>query len=135
MVPQSEMKWGTIFNPDPQDDINRPENPDIRQKIAQLYALCLPKYDTDVATLAEPPPIARFVLEGSYVSPQTEDVDAVWGVITGCEVEYLRTFPSGIPRKVSVQLTIAEVIQMPGGEWAFHDRTSLQNQPFWATPE
>lgn len=98
-------------------------NPYIPAAIAWLRRFMLPRYGENVEVgvpLTRPPHKLLLHLTGS----QIERGGGVGGfsvpgggilcVMTGCEVSYEKFFPSGNPRKVSVDLSFAEVPQRGG---------------------
>jgi len=95
-------------------------NIDARTAITNLRAFMLPRYMTQAEGAAEtkPPPRLRLFIPGSGIgvtggiSEAGHGPDAMFCVMTQCNVTYHKFFPSGFPRLVSVDLSFAQVPQL-----------------------
>ena len=100
---------------------NRPYNVDIETEIRYLRAFCYPvKADKEVMIL--PPPIA--ILAAPGVGLNETGGDAIFAVMTGCDVIYNLLFPNGVPRRATVSLTFRQVVQeLEGVFWKTQNET------------
>ncbi len=100
----------------PENDIiktNRPHNVDVVQEIKWLRAFCYPCYaDVDSYRTAYPPPVAILSMPKMGLGDATGG-NAIYCIMTGCDVNYQLCFPDGTPRKASVSLTFRQIHQDP----------------------
>ena len=103
--------------PDPASELlkdQRPHNVDVRAEIQYLRGYTVPVYkDVDGRKIAYGPPIGilnvpNFGLNGS-------GGDAIFVVMTGCDVTYKLAFPNGVLRHATVALTFREIVQKADG--------------------
>lgn len=92
---------------------NRPYNVDVVQEIKWLRAFCYPYYgDIGKYKTAYPPPIA--ILSAPKLGlGDAKGRDAIYCIMTGCDVNYQLCFPDGTPRKASLSLTFKQIHQDP----------------------
>jgi hypothetical protein len=95
-------------------------NVDIRSAIAWLRSFMHPTYGspTEVGVpLAIAPQRIKLILPGSGIgvggaaAVDLNDVDEILCVMTQCDVTYESSFPSGLPRVVTVGLAFAQIAQ------------------------
>lgn len=92
---------------------NRLYNVDVAAEIKYLRAFCYPSYkDVDGYRTAFPPPIALLNIPGLRLDDATAS-DVIFAIMTGCDVNYMLSFPDGTPRRASVSLTFRQVVQDP----------------------
>jgi hypothetical protein len=85
-------------------------NVDVAAGIRYLRAYCYPLYKKgDKFIEAHPPPIA--ILNAPGMDLNEAGGDAVYAVMTGCDVTYKMLFPDGTPRLATVSLTFKQVVQ------------------------
>ena len=99
---------------------NRLYNVDIQSEVRYLRAFCYPTEDTAKTTMF-PPPIGILAVPG--VGLNESGGDAIFVVMTGCDVTYNLLFPNGVPRRATVALTFRQVVQLNGVFWKAHDKT------------
>lgn len=119
----------------PQAEVNKPFNRDIRDDIAFLRAFCYPTYgvdDSSGVTLAQAPPVA--LLNAPGLGWGIDGLDTIVAVMTACTVNYLRLFEEGFPRLATVDLAFSEIVQTNGAV-TFHDRATLMAAPFFGAPD
>lgn len=96
---------------------NRPHNVNIPYEIRGLRALCYPSYtkDKQVQNIlnASPPPIMILNVPGLQLNETGQDF--VFCVMTGCDVNYILSFPNGEPRRASVSITLRQIVQLKSG--------------------
>lgn len=110
---------------------NARRNPDIRSALLWLRRFLLPRYTSESgpSTSATPTTYARTYaprkvrlyipnsgigLSGGGQSSADISEDAIYCLITQCEITYESFFASGLPQSVEVQLSFAEVAQLRG---------------------
>jgi len=86
------------------------ENLNIPLYLRYIRAYCYPEYNGGIA---EPPVVAVVNIPGSEISEDGDDF--FFGVMTNCDVNYLKAFPNGKPRLVDVSVSFRQVVQGPGG--------------------
>lgn len=111
----------------------RPHNVDIASEIKYLRAMCYPSYgDVEGYVTSYPPPIG--ILNVPNLGWGDENgTNALYVVMTGCDVTYNLLFRDGTPRKATVALTLRQVVQdpilktieMPGHQAAFDYESSI----------
>lgn len=120
---------------DPQAPEFRYLNPDIRQVLDKLQAFTLPDYTnaTSESALAfvKPPPMMVIHAPGMAWAYNADDRDILYGYLQSLSVNYVRSFPIGGPKMVTVDLTISESVQRPGTGVRFFSRSDLRTQPWW----
>lgn len=87
-------------------------NVDIRAMVKYLRAYCYPDYDGEAGT-AVPPCIAILNVPGLQLNE--DGSDHIFSVMTGCDVNYTKTFPDGKPRAAEVSLVFKQVVQSADG--------------------
>lgn len=103
----------------------RARNVDIRAAVAWLRQYQLPTYTGTSGqgrAFISPPKKLRLYIPNSGIGLAGGEPasggnalhDAINCILTQCEVTWEAFFPSGLPRKVSVQLTFAQIAQMGG---------------------
>jgi hypothetical protein len=127
--PKDLLPFGVELVVNPTTDDNYPFNHDVRQDIAFLRAFCYPTYDEDLG-IAKPPPLCLMTAEGLGWSVYGDDT--IMCVMTGCTVNYLRTFNEGFPRMATVDLSFSEIVQIVGNTF-FQDRNDILDGPFFET--
>lgn len=104
-------------------------NTDIRLVVRQLRALCYPDYDSESGQ-ALPPVITILNVPGLALNEGGGD--AIYTVVTGCDVTYTKTFPDGKPRKAEVNLVFKQIVQTKDGvKWK--SRKVLLEDPLGVT--
>lgn len=92
---------------------------DVRAEIQFLRQFLMPAYSKKQGARISPPPMASLTVanlgwgctgSGPTGSKFKAD-DTLYCLMTGCDVSYVRLFPSGYPRIVEVSLTFAEIVQ------------------------
>jgi len=87
-------------------------NADVAGGIRYLRAFCYPLYTQGEAHVeAYPPPIA--ILHAPGLDWNEKGGDAIFAVMTGCDVTYSLCFANGVPRLATVALTFRQVVQQP----------------------
>lgn len=100
------------FLVDPDNARNRPYNVDVGGAIAYLRAFCYPEYE-ESGGLAKPPAIVVMSVDGLGLNE--DGGDAIFSVMTACDVTYERTFENGKPRNATVSLAFKQVVQSKDG--------------------
>jgi hypothetical protein len=91
-------------------DGDKGANVDVAGAVRYLRAYCYPFYKAGAQFVeAKPPPIA--ILNVPNLQLNEAGGDAIYAVMTGCEVEYVKAFPDGTPRLATVSLTFRQVVQ------------------------
>jgi hypothetical protein len=111
ILPKTDLPGlvGLVVNP--QSPENKQWNVDIRVFVKKLKAFGYPTYqESDGVTFALAPPVLRLELGGMALGRGSED--AVYVVMTSCDVTYERSFENGVPRRARVRTEFAEVIQV-----------------------
>jgi hypothetical protein len=102
----------TILDP---FEMTKPEdspgiNGNVKGMVRYLRAFCYPAYAKGTPTTQViPPPIAILYCPGLGLNEQGGD--AIFAVMTGCDITYRKTFANGVPRTVSMSLTFKQVVQ------------------------
>lgn len=123
------------FLVDPQTDGNKPFNHDVRQHIDRWQAMMLPEYDNSNGIMTAPP-IIELVAPGMAWGLSKDNPDTIWGVVTSLGIEYVRIFTEeGIPKQARLDITIEEVIQVPGKPISFIGRETISQRPWWSTAD
>jgi hypothetical protein len=87
-------------------------NADVAGGIRYLRAFCYPLYMKGERHVeAYPPPVA--ILHAPGLNWNEKGGDAIFAVMTGCDVTYVSCFPSGTPRLATLSLTFRQVVQQP----------------------
>lgn len=95
------------------------ENLNITHYLRYLRAYCYPEYNGGIA---EPPVVSVVNIPGSGISEEGDDF--FFGVMTTCDISYVKAFENGRPRLVDVSLAFRQVVQGPGGVF-YKSRTTL----------
>jgi Contractile injection system tube protein len=123
------------FLVNPQDEGNRQFNHDVRQHVDRWQAMLLPSYDNANGTL-KAPPVIRLTAPGMGWGLSKDDADTIHGVVTSLGVEYTRIFTEeGIPKQARLDISIDEVVQVPGRPISFIGRETLSLRPWWTTTD
>ena len=88
-------------------------NVDIVKRLKILRAFCYPSYETGGNGVTRPPVACRLHLPG--MSLNEDGTDMVMCVMTGCDITYQKTFPSGVPRLVQLSCTFWQMVQSSNG--------------------
>ena len=109
-----KVQAGGVY-PDQQSPMDvRGYNVDIRNQIAYLRAYCYPTYlNIEGVVVALPPPIA--ILNVPSMGLNESGGDAIFVIMTGCDVTYTLLFPDGTPRMANVSLTFKQIVQRAEG--------------------
>lgn len=102
---------------DPADNApidNRPFNVDIKAQIRYLRAFCYPTYGmvSDI-TVGYPPPV--MILNVPNLGLNEAGGDAIFCVMTGCDVVYKLAFRDGTPRRATVSIVLRQIVQNSNG--------------------
>lgn len=93
---------------------NNPHNVNIADYIRFLRGFCYPTYvEMESAISALPPPI--MILNVPNMGLNESGDDSIFAVMTGCNVAYNLCFRDGTPRRVTVSVTLRQVIQESSG--------------------
>lgn len=126
-ISQAAAGSGFLFTVTALDNYNRVKdaglerrNVDARTAVAYLRCFILPRYSSESSGAAEtkPPPRLRLFIPGSGIgitggiSEAGHGPDAIFCLMTQCNVTFEKFFPSGFPRLVSVDLSFAQVPQL-----------------------
>jgi hypothetical protein len=119
---------------DPQAADNKQFNHDVRQHVDRWQAMLLPEYRDDGTLRA--PPVIRLEAPGMAWGLSKDDPDVIYGVVTSLNIEYVRIFTEeGIPKQARLDITIEEVVQVPGQPVSFVGRETLSTRPWWSTTD
>ena len=124
-------------------------NVDGRAAITFLRSFLLPRYSSqsDGVAITKPPPRLRLFIPGSGigitggVSEAGHGPDAIFCVMSQCEVTYVKFYPSGFPRIIRVQLTFAQipqvgsVIRFPNSPWDTQSSSILLGSGMFTSSE
>jgi len=121
----------------PQSTIsNAPEyNYDVRQELARWQGMMLPEYKGAVGEdiLVKSPPVLRITVPGLGWSLRSDEPDTVHAVVTSLSIEYVRIFTeSGVPKQARVDISLSEVIQIPGETMRFSGLGDITSHPFFS---
>lgn len=89
---------------------DKKRNPDLRAVRRWLEWYKRPKYEED--GFAIPPPKLMLVFPGLQLG--SDGADELLCILRDCNFTYLDFFPSGVPRKMEVELTFNECVQNNG---------------------
>jgi len=93
---------------------SRPRTVNISEQIKFLRGFCYPTYvDIEGVVSAVPPPI--MILNIPKFSLNESGGDSIYCVMTGCDVSYNLAFRDGTPRRVTVSLTLRQIVQTVKG--------------------
>jgi hypothetical protein len=124
----------TAFLVDPQAADNKQFNHDVRQHVDRWQAMMLPEYREGGDLRA--PPVIQLNAPGMAWGLSKDDPDTIWGVVTSLGIEYVRIFTEeGIPKQARLDITIEEVVQIPGKPISFIGRETLSQRPWWSTTD
>jgi hypothetical protein len=110
---------GGMTAPNDADKTNNAFNIDIVEYIKFLRAFCYPTYEElGGSIMAYPPPVMLLNIPNIGLNECVADSDggdAIYCVMTGCDVTYTLLFPDGTPRRATVALTLRQVVQSRSG--------------------
>lgn len=93
---------------------NRPYNVDIKEQIHFLRGFCYPTYkNIENIKIAFPPPV--MILNIPNFGLNEAGGDAIFCIMTGCDVTYTLAFRDGTPRRATVSLTLRQIVQTSKG--------------------
>jgi hypothetical protein len=109
--------FAMLVDPNSGDGIGveqKPYNVNIVEYIKFLRGFCYPTY-TDIGNIvsALPPPV--MILNIPNFNLNEAGGDAIYCVMTGCDVSYVLSFPDGTPRRATVSLTLRQIVQTRNG--------------------
>lgn len=94
---------------------------DVAAAVKWLRFLCYPDYIKN-QEFADPPPSLILVFPNTPIGQDMSD--RMNCIMTQCDVTWKKWFPDGSPRLAEVQLSFAEIVQLPKNT-RFYGRTSL----------
>jgi hypothetical protein len=103
---------GSQLTVNPRSSRNRRYNADVAAVVAYLRMFTYPSYIQSRSRVTAPP-VAVVNFPGMQLNE--DGSDALWCVMTQCEVAYMKTFPNGVPRVAEVQLGFTQIPQRPDG--------------------
>ena len=125
---------------DPQSKLanNHEFNFDVRQELARWQGMMLPDYTgadgQDV--LVQAPPVLEIEVPGLGWSLRNDKPDTIYGVVTSLSIEYVRIFTeSGVPKQARIEVSISEVVQIPGQNIRFSGLSDIMAHPFFSTTD